>query len=113
MKTILLVLPLLLFGTACGRKSEVPPEVAAARQLAEAPQPQGSSLAPKDLLTDDKLTRYVVYQREMNTVTDLVMGAAMGAFNKSGGSQKGFEKELSKDERIKKIADTEASALAK
>jgi len=113
MKTILLVLPLLFFGTACGRKSEVPPEVAAARQLAEAPQPQGSSLAPKDLLTDDKLTRYVVYQREMNTVTDLVMGAAMGAFNKSGGSQKGFEKELSKDERIKKIADTEASALAK
>jgi hypothetical protein len=114
-KTILLILilPLLLLGTACGRKSEVPPEVAAARKLAQAPLPEVPTLSPRDLLTDDKLTRYAIYQREMNTVADLLMGAASQAYNKSGGNQKGFEKELAQDVRTKKIADTEASALAK
>jgi len=113
MKTIHLVLPLLLFGTACGQKSEVPPEVAAARKAAAVAVPETPSLSPKDLLTDDKLTRYAIYQREMNTVVGLTLGAAGQAFQKSGGSQKGFEKELAQDERIKKIAETEASALSK
>ena len=113
MKTILLLLPWLFFGAACGRKSEVPPEISAARKLAETPQQVQPSPSPKDLLTDDKLTRYIVYQREMNTVAGLVLGAAGQAFQKSGGNQKGFEKELSQDERTKKIADTEASALSK
>lgn len=113
MKTLLLVLPLLCFGTACGRKSDVPPQVAAAQKLAQAPLPEAPSLSPKDLLTDDKLTRYETYQREMNTVADLVMASAGQAFNRSGGNQKGFEKELAKDERIQKIAATEASALSK
>jgi len=113
MKTILLVLPLLFLGTACGRKSELPPEVAAARKAAAVAVPEAPALAPKDLLTDDKLTRYATYQREMNTVADLATASAGQAFTKSGGNQRGFEKELSKDERIQKIAATETSALAK
>lgn len=113
MKTILLVLPLLVLGTACGRKSEVPPEVAAARKAAEVAVPALPSLAPRDLLTGDKLTRYATYQREMNTVADLVMASAGQAFHRSGGNQKGFEKALAQDERIQKIAATEGSALSK
>jgi len=42
-----------------------------------------------------------------------LMGAADQAYNKSGGNQKGFEKKLAQDVRIKKIADTEASAFSK
>ena len=49
----------------------------------------------------------------MIPVLGLAMGAAAQAFSKSGGDQKGFQKELSSDERARKIADTEASALAK
>lgn len=78
-----------------------------------APAPAAPALDPKSLITDDKVSRYIVYQKEMNTVAGLVMGAATGAFAKSGGDQKQFEKALSADERTKKIADTEASALAK
>lgn len=110
----LTTLALLAFG--CNRSSAptLPQAAETAKQLAQeaAPVPL-LSLDPKVLINDDKVGRYLIYQKEMNTVADLVMGAAMGAFNKSGGSQKGFEKELSKDERIKKIADTETSALAK
>jgi hypothetical protein len=106
---------LTLVTLACNRNAAPPEPLSqgAEKRAQEAAPPAVPSLAPKDLITDDKVGRYIVYQKEVNTVADLVMGAAMGAFNKSGGSQKGFEKELSKDERLKKIADTEASALAK
>jgi len=112
------LLSLSLLALGCNRSagpSGTPPSAAEtvkklAQSAAPAPAP---SLDPKVLITDDKIGRYIIYQKEMNTVTDLVMGAAMGAFSKSGGSQKGFEKELSKDDRAKKIADTQASALTK
>lgn len=107
MRTLHLLLPLLLVTAACGRKSEGPPEAAAV------PGPGGAATSPKDLLTDDKLTRYAIYQREMNTVADLVMASAGQAFAKAAGNQKAFEKELARDERIQKIAATEASAMAK
>jgi hypothetical protein len=109
---------LTLFALACNRgtapSGPLPQAAETARKLAqEAPPVPAPSLDPKVLVTDGNIGRYIIYQKEMNTVSDLVMGAAVGAFNKSGGSQKGFEKALSQDERLKKIADTEASALAK
>lgn len=109
---------LILLAIGCNRGTaptgSMPQSAETARKLAQEAAPTAApSVDPKVLITEDKIGRYIIYQKEMNTVADLVMGAAMGAFNKSGGSQKGFEKELSKDERIKKIADTEASALAK
>lgn len=111
------ILSLAFLTLACNRGSgtsgNVPKAAETAKKLAQTAMPVAPSLDPKDLLTDDKIGRYIIYQREMNTVTDLVMGSAMGAFAKSGGNQKGFEKELSKDDRAKKIADTQASALAK
>jgi hypothetical protein len=75
--------------------------------------PAADPLDPKVLITDDKISRYIIYQRETNTVADLVLSAAGQAYKKSGGDQKGFEKELSQDARTKKIADVQASALSK
>lgn len=105
---------LALATLACNRGSAPPPAAEVARKLAEAASaPAPAELDPKPLLTDGKVGQYIVYQTEMNLVADLAMGAAAQAYAKSGGSQKGFEKSLSQDERTRKIADTEASALAK
>ena len=108
-----------VLAVACGKPESPagkPPAAAeSAKKLAES-APAAPDAAPTDaksLITDDKVARYIVYQREMNTVAGLVMGAATQAYGASGGDQKKFEKEMSKDERTKKIADTEASALAK
>jgi hypothetical protein len=72
-----------------------------------------NSLDPKILITDEKIGQYIVYQKEMNSVSDIMIGVAGQALNKSDGSQKSLEKALSEDERTKRIADTQASALSK
>jgi len=46
-------------------------------------------------------------------VAHLAVDAAAQAHQRAGGDQKGFEKELSKDERIRKIADAEAAGLSR
>lgn len=107
--SILIAIGLLFTGISCGQKTGTPSEA----QPHAAPQAQEQQLAPKDLLTDDKLTRYATYQREMNTVAGITMETAGLAFKKSGGSQKGFEKEMAQDPRMLKIAATETSALSK
>ncbi len=71
------------------------------------------SLDPKTLITDDKISRFIIYQKEMNSVVDLAMSAGVEALQSAGNSQKDLEKALSKDERAQKIAETQASALAK
>jgi hypothetical protein len=113
----LALLSITLLALACSRgnapSGSLPPTAETAKKLAEGAVAAANPHDPKVLITDDKVSRYIVYQKEINTVGGLVMGAAVGAYNKSGGDQKGFEKALSQDERTKKIAEAQASALSK
>ena len=115
---VALVLATLVLATsACNRGASpsgaLTPAADTARKPSQNSPPAATPLDSKALVTEDKIGRYIIYQKELNSVAALAMGAAGQAFTKSGGSQKDFEKELSKDERSKKIADTQASALAK
>lgn len=108
------LIALTLATLACNRGAIPPPAAEAARtRVEDTPAPAPPALDAKGLITDGKIGQYIVYQTEMNLVADLAVGAATQAYAKSGGSQKGFEQSLSQDERTRKIADTEASALAK
>jgi hypothetical protein len=69
-------------------------------------------LDPKALISDDKISRFIIYQKEMNSVVDLALSSGADAL-KAGGSQKDMEKALAKDSRAQKIVDTQKSALAK
>jgi hypothetical protein len=107
---------LVLTNISCSREP-APSNTQSAAETAQqavqnAPSPAVSP-DPKTLVTDDKISRYIIYQREINTVADLLMGAATQAYAKSGGDQNGFQKELAQDERTKKIAAAQASALSK
>ena len=85
-----------------------------ALETAKAAAPQAAKpVDPKTLITDDKISRFIVYQREMNSVVDLAMGLGADALKNASGSQKDLEKAMSKDERAQKIANTQAAALAK
>lgn len=110
-----LILTTLACNRSVGPSGSLPQAAETAKNLAQnaAPIADLKPVEPKDLITNDKIDRYIIYQKEMNTVMDLAMGAAVGAANKSGGNQKGFEKELSKDERTKKIGEVNAIALTK
>lgn len=88
------------------------PSTAAETTPAAAPE-AAKPMDPKALITDDKIGRFIVYQKEMNSVVDLAMGVGVDALKNAGDSQKDLEKALSKDERTQKIANTQASALAK
>jgi hypothetical protein len=70
-------------------------------------------LDPKTLISDDKISRFIIYQKEMNSVVDLAISAGAEVLQNAGSSQKDLEKALSKDERAQKVANTQASALAK
>jgi hypothetical protein len=115
----LILASITLLALACNRSAGPSDTLSAAAENAKKLAQNAASVAapkpvePKDLITDDKIGRYIIYQKEMSSVTGLVMGAAVGAFTKSGGNQKGFEKELSGDERTKKIGEVSAAALAK
>lgn len=93
--------------------SQSPTQAGAGKPAQDAAAATTNSLDPKTLITDEKIGQYIVYQKEMTTVADLMIGVAGQALNKSDGSQKSLEKALSEDERTRKIADTQASALAK
>jgi hypothetical protein len=67
----------------------------------------------KPLLTDDKLSRFAVYQREMLAVTSETMGVGMQAFAKGGTDQKKFQGAMAADNRTTKIADASKAALEK
>jgi hypothetical protein len=115
--TVLLA-ALVLTSISCSRGSAPSgsQENAAGAAQQAAPNTAVSStepLDPKVLITDDKISRYIIYQRETNTVADLVLGMAAQAYKKSNGDQKGFEKEIAQDERTKKIAAVQASAISK
>lgn len=107
-KLALSVLTLLVAG--CGRQgAKLPDEVEAARKLAAAP----ASTDPKVLVTDDAVSRHIVYQREMNPVAGIAVEVGMLALKQSGGNQQAFQAEMAKDPRVKQVADAEARAIAK
>ncbi len=107
---------LILMNISCGSAPSGSSQSAAetAKQMAQtAPAVTVTPQDPKALITDDKIGRFIIYQREANTVANIALGAATQALKNSDGSQRGFEKELSSDERSKKIAEVQASALSK
>ncbi len=111
--TVFAITSILFTNVACSRSSG---PSGASSMAAESPQKAAFAakpLDPKTLITEDKISRYMIYQKETISVAHLAMGAATDAYSKSGGSQKGFIKEYSKDERAAKMAEVQASALAK
>ena len=93
-----------------------PPVLGAAKPAAPLSPPAASPVdvaAVKPLLTDDKLSRFAVYQREMLAVTSETMGVGMQAFAKGGTDQKKFQGAMAADNRTTKIADASKAALEK
>jgi hypothetical protein len=109
-----LVLAALVVATvSCSKEPSPSGTASTAGEAAKTAVPETAKpLDPKTLITDDKIGRFITYQKEMNSVVDLAMSAGAEAL-RTGGSQKDMEKALSKDDRARKIADTQASALAK
>jgi hypothetical protein len=105
----------LVIATISCSKSPSPSGTAStAAETAKTAAPEAAEpLDPKTLITDDKISRFIVYQKEMNSVVDLAISAGVDALQNASGSQKDLEKALSKDERAQKVANTQASALAK
>ncbi|HJX65681.1 MAG TPA: hypothetical protein VJ860_17210 [Polyangia bacterium] len=96
-----------------------PSVLGAARPTMPMSRPAMPAMSPGDvaeakaLLTDDKLSRFAVYQKEMLSVTSDTMGVGMRAFAKGGTDQKKFQGAMAADDRTAKIADASKSALEK
>lgn len=110
-----LVLAALTVATvSCSKEPSSSGTASTAGETAKASMPEPAKpLDPKALITDEKIGRFITYQKEMNSVVDLAMNAGVEAIKNSNGSQKDLEKTLAKDDRTQKIADTQASALSK
>ncbi|WP_005032375.1 hypothetical protein [Holophaga foetida] len=108
----LFTLSITLLLAACGHRSTKPQEsVKKNSQL-----PQGAPVeppAPRPIITDDQITRHILYEREMMPVAGIVVEVSLMAMKKSRGDQKQIETEVAKDPRVKRVADAEASAIAK
>jgi hypothetical protein len=74
---------------------------------------QAEEDAAKALLTEDKLSRFATYQREMLSVTSDAMGVGMQAYAKGGTDQKKFEGAVAADDRSSKIEAATKAALEK
>jgi hypothetical protein len=69
--------------------------------------------AAKALLTEDKLSRFATYEKEMLSVTGDAMGVGMQAYAKAGTDQKKFQGAMAADDRSSKIEAATKAALAK
>ena len=69
--------------------------------------------AAKALLTEDKLSRFATYQKEMLSVTGDAVGVGMQAYAKGGTDQKKFQGAVAADDRSAKIESATKAALAK
>jgi hypothetical protein len=74
---------------------------------------QADADATKALLTEDKLSRFVTYQKEMLSVTGDAVGVGMQAYAKGGTDQKKFQGAMAADDRSAKIASATKAALEK
>jgi hypothetical protein len=117
-----------LFFLACFvgcKKGEEPKPVAGlappASPMARTPSPEShrpalaalSADEAKTLLTDDKLSRFATYQKEMLSVSGDTVGVGMQALAKAGTDQKKFQGAMAADDRSAKIAATNQAALEK
>ncbi len=109
----LLLVPLF----ACKKESPTPASTPAAAQPAAQAPAAPPAAAPGDdvkaLLTEDKITRFATYQKEISAVTSEAVGAGVAAYQKGGGDQKKFEKAVAADDRTAKIAAASQAALEK
>jgi hypothetical protein len=98
---------------AC-KKSEgpVPPPAPAKPLAAEVAKPATGGSA-EAILTEDKLSRFATYQKEMLAVTADSMNMAMQAFGKAGADQKKFEGAMVADKRVAHVAEVSKAALEK
>ena len=114
---------LLLCSVGC-KKGEVPkpipvsapPASPVARTPGSESRPKLAALSPdeaKTLLTDDKLSRFATYQKEMLSVTGDSVSVGMQALAKGGTDQKKFQGAMAADDRSAKIAATNQAALEK
>jgi hypothetical protein len=79
-------------------------------------RPPVAALSPEDaktLLTDDKLSRFATYQKEMLSVTGDTVGVGLQAYAKGGTDQKKFQGAMAADDRSAKIAAANQAALEK
>lgn len=110
MKRQVAVAVLALFIASCngrgGPAAKAPEDASGAKVPAPA-------LDPKYLINDEKIGRFITYQQEMSKVAALAVGATLEALQESDGNTKEIEKAMSRDERMKKVSDAEASAIAK
>jgi hypothetical protein len=67
----------------------------------------------KALLTEDKLSRFATYQKEMLSVMGDASGMGMAAFQKGGTDPKKFQGAMAADERTAKVAAAGQAALEK
>ena len=74
---------------------------------------QADADAAKALLTEDKLSRFVTYQKEMLSVTGDAVGVGMQAYAKGGTDQKKFQGAMAADDRSGKIVSATKAALEK
>jgi hypothetical protein len=121
-KRSLLVCLFLVVATFACKKNE-PGKTAAEAMTRKpaAPSPGAMAMRPpqpkpeevKGLLTEEKITSFLTYQKEIAAVTSEAMGMGMSAVAKVGTDQKKLEKEVTKDDRYAKIAAASKTALAK
>jgi hypothetical protein len=119
---LLVVLPL-----ACKKQeaaepaaSPVPPPLASAKAppprppFARPARPTGPSPTEvKPLLTEDKVTRFATYQKEISTMTTEAVGVGLSAHRKAGTDPKKLEKAVVADDRSATLAAASQAALKK
>jgi hypothetical protein len=106
---------------ACNKEPAKPVAPPAAAPAAAAPVPTAvaPAAAPAKaggagvVLTEDKITRFLTYQKEISAVTAEAVAVGVGAYQKAGTDQKKFEKAMGQDDRIAKIAAASKAALEK
>jgi hypothetical protein len=98
---------------AC-KKNEAPVSPAAPPKVAAAaPASPATDTSAQALLTEDKLSRFLIYQKEMLAVALDSMNVGLQAFAKAGTDQKKLQGEMAGDKRSAHIAEVSKAALEK
>jgi hypothetical protein len=102
----------LVFSFACNKSATpiAPPAPSPmSDQAAAATEPTGANLK----VTDELLTKFAVYQREMLPAMEKIMGVATGAAAKAHGDAQKFGEAAKDDSRTQDIAKITEAALVK
>jgi hypothetical protein len=93
------------------------PPAPKARPAAPTPSPAAAAVVntgdAKVLLTEDKISRYATYQKEMLPIMGDAAGLGMAAYQKGGTDAKKFQGAMAADDRTAKIAAASQAALTK